>query len=131
MRLLLDTHVVLWWISGSRKLTLFAKDLIADPANEIFVSAASIWEVAIKRGLGRIEVDLDELRTAVDEGGFRPLDIDFGHASAVWKLPSIHRDPFDRMLVAQSRLEHLVLVTRDEVFLEYDLRTDGLSPILV
>jgi PIN domain nuclease of toxin-antitoxin system len=118
MRLLVDTHLLVWWVAG-RQLPREAVTLIEDSRNELFASAASIWEIAIKAGLGRIALDPAELTEALEGGGFTPLPVTSSHAVAVATLPSIHRDPFDRLLVAQSRVEHLALLTHDKFLAEY------------
>lgn len=105
--------------------------MIANPANDVLVSSASIWEVAIKAALGRIEIELDELDDAIGKGGFQPLTISFRHAVGVSRLPGVHRDPFDRMLVAQASVEKLRIVSHDQVFERYGLSTEGLSPIII
>lgn len=117
MRLLLDTHAFIWWIEDV-PLERAALDAIADPDSEVFVSAASIWEAQIKAGTGklRLETDLiEELR--VNE--FAEVQVSATHAVAAARLPAHHRDPFDRMLVAQAQIEGLTLVTRDPVFDRY------------
>lgn len=117
MRLLLDTHVLLWALSTPEKLPArFRREL--DTA-QVFVSAASIWEVAIKAGLGKLDADPREVLDAVQPSGFELLDVTGTHAARVATLPSIHRDPFDRMLVAQALVEPLILVTRDEALTAY------------
>ena len=119
MRLLLDTHVLLWWWTDNPGLSALARGSIADPASEIFVSAASAWEVATLRRLGRLDHAPDatgrfnELVTA-DE--FRHLDITFSHCLRAGAYAATHHDPFDRMLAAQSEMESLTLVTRDRAF---------------
>lgn len=118
MRVLVDTHFLVWWAAG-RKIPKQAASLIQDPANEIYASAASVWEIAIKVGLGRLDVDPAELARALDDGGFTALPVTIQHAIAVAALPVFHRDPFDRLLVAQSRVEHLSLLTQDKVLAEY------------
>lgn len=118
MRLLVDTHLLVWWVAG-RRLSREAAALIADPKNEVFASAASIWEIAIKAGLGRIDVDPAELVQALEIGGFAALPVTSRHAVAVTQLPEIHRDPFDRLLVAQSRVEQLALLTHDKLLSGY------------
>ena len=110
MRLLLDTHVFLWWRTN-RAMRPDAMDAIRG-ANVVFVSAASAWEVAIKSAAGKIRLDA-VFADGVAASGFEPLPIDFQHAAAVAELPPHHRDPFDRMLVAQARVERLTLVTHD------------------
>lgn len=131
MRLLLDTNVLLWWLADNPKLSKQARDTIADPRNDVLVSSASIWEVAIKAALGRIEIELDELDDAIMKGGFQPLAISFRHAVGVGRLPGVHRDPFDRMLVAQAAVEKLRIVSHDRVFERYGLSAEGLSPIII
>jgi PIN domain nuclease of toxin-antitoxin system len=117
VRLLLDTHVVLWWLADDKRLTTAARDQII-LAEEARVSAATVWEIAIKRALGRLEVP-DDYLDHVERTRFRPLAITFEHAEAAGALPRHHEDPFDRMLVAQSRVEDLTLVTADRRLGEY------------
>jgi PIN domain nuclease of toxin-antitoxin system len=112
MRLLLDTHVFLWSVTDDRKLTKAARKLILD-ANDVFVSSASIWEASIKAGLGKLDVDVDLLVSEIEASGFSELPVRAVHAAMVRNLPDIHRDPFDRLLVAQALAEPLRLVTSD------------------
>jgi PIN domain nuclease of toxin-antitoxin system len=114
--LLLDTQVLIWWDEGGR-LAPEARRAIRD-APEVFVSAASAWEVAIKTALGRLRPSRT-VEDAVRESGFLELPITFRHAARVTSLPPHHRDPFDRLLVAQAGVEHLTLVTRDPAFAPY------------
>ncbi|HET6576985.1 MAG TPA: type II toxin-antitoxin system VapC family toxin [Gemmatimonadales bacterium] len=118
MNLLLDTHVLLWWDEG-RRISAEARQAIEE-ADTVYVSAASAWEIAIKTGLGRLRPTrtVDE---AVRESGFLELPITFLHAQRLTALPTHHRDPFDRLLVAQAEVEELTLVTRDPVFAGYQL----------
>ena len=118
MRLLLDTHVLIWWDEG-RRLSAPARRAITD-ADEVFVSAASAWEVAIKVGLGRLR-PTRTVEDAVEESGFAELPVTFQHASRVASLPPHHRDPFDRLLAAQAEVEGLTLVTRDPAFEPYEI----------
>ena len=131
MRLLLDTHVLLWWLADDRKLGKAAREIIANPNNDVHVSTASIWEAAIKAALGRLEVELDDVEDAIIRNGFRPLPIGFRHAITAGRLPMLHRDPFDRMLVAQASVEELRVVSHDRVFERYGLSNEGLPPIIV
>jgi PIN domain nuclease of toxin-antitoxin system len=131
VRLLLDTHVLLWWLSDDRKLAKNAREIIANPDNEVLVSSASVWEVAIKTTLGRIEVELGDLEDAIAHNGFRSLPIGFRHALTAGRLPAAHRDPFDRMLVAQANVEELRVVSHDRMFERYGLAAAGLPPIIV
>jgi PIN domain nuclease of toxin-antitoxin system len=118
MRLLLDTHVFLWAVADSPSLTSEARRTIAN-ADEVYVSAASIWEVAIKAGLGKIQVDIGQLAGAIGASGFVELPVTVAHAASVSGLPHHHRDPFDRMLVAQAMTEPLVLLTADAMLSQY------------
>jgi PIN domain nuclease of toxin-antitoxin system len=120
VKLLLDTHVWLWWLSDAAQLDGSARTTIAARENLVVVSAATIWELSIKRARGRLVFDGDPV-AAVAEGGFEPLPIALGHAAEAGRLPRHHRDPFDRMLVAQARAEGLTLVTRDPVFDRYEV----------
>jgi PIN domain nuclease of toxin-antitoxin system len=131
VRLLLDTHVLLWWLTDDRKLSKHARDMIANSDNDVLVSSASIWEVSIKAALGRLDVELDDLEDAIARNGFRPLPIGFRHAITAGRLPPVHRDPFDRMLVAQASVEELRLVSHDRVFERYGLNREGLPPVIV
>lgn len=116
MNLLLDTHVLIWWDEG-RRLAADARRAIAD-ADGVYVSAASAWEIAIKIGLGRLR-PRRTVEQAVAESGFLELPVTFRHADRVGGLPPHHRDPFDRLLIAQAETEDLTLVTRDPVFARY------------
>lgn len=121
MRLLVDTHLLLWAAARSRRLPKSARELIEDIGNEVHYSAASLWEIAIKLGLRRsdFDVDLEELRAALTEMGFVELPVTGAHAMRLVSLPLIHKDPFDRMLVAQGLSEPLVLLTSDGVLRGY------------
>lgn len=118
MRLLLDTHAFLWWRADAPELPAIAKSAILDDANEVFVSAVVGWEIVIKRALGRLEFD-GRVEVAVAEEGFEPLPITLVHVDALAHLPGHHRDPFDRLLVAQARAESLTLVTCDPLVQRY------------
>ena len=117
MSLLLDTSVLLRWVGG-QPLSVAAVGAIADPENAVFVSAATIWEISIKRSLGKLRVG-DEVFD-IDRDGFEPLAIDAVDARLAGELPRHHRDPFDRMLVAQAQARELVLVTFDRRLASYD-----------
>lgn len=122
MRLLLDTHIFLWWLSDWERISEPARAAIADPGNEVFVSAVSGWEIGIKKAKGRL-VAPDDLAAVVDEKRFEHLPLTFAHAERAAALPSHHRDPFDRMLIAQAQAEGLVLVTRDSRMADYEVAT--------
>lgn len=122
MDLLLDTHVVLWWLADDGRLSSEARVLIADTDNRVHVSAASAWEVVIKQGLGKLRLEGD-FEAEVRDNGFNALPVLLRHAAEIKDLPPIHRDPFDRMLVAQSRVENLHLMTADPRLFEYPTQT--------
>ena len=119
MRIVLDTHILLWWLANTPALPTRAQELIADPANDVFVSPMSLWEIAIKTHPGKLTVDVAEVRTAALADGFVPLPFTLEHALAVAQLPDHHRDPFDRALVAQARVEPLHLLTHDGLVAAY------------
>jgi PIN domain nuclease of toxin-antitoxin system len=116
--ILLDTHILLWWLADAPMLPGWMVERIADPDTHCYVSAASVWEIGIKRALGKLAAPLD-LVPIVAEEGFRHLEITLAHAQAAAALPLLHRDPFDRMLIAQAFAESLTIATRDAVFGQY------------
>ena len=118
MRILLDTHVYLWWLQDHPKLSKAGRDRIIS-ASEVYVSSASIWEATIKAGIGKLEVDVQQLVTEIENSGFQELLISAKHAATVARLPDIHRDPFDRILVAQALCEPLRLLTADSILSGY------------
>ncbi len=125
MRVLLDTHTLLWWLSGDKRLSVRARRTIADEANEIFVSAASAWEVTTKSRIGKLPgagpLAVDFARE-VRQQGFQALPISLEHGQVAGSLAGDHRDPFDRMLVAQAREEKMALVSNDLVFDAFEVR---------
>lgn len=121
MQLLLDTHVLLWALSGDDRLAESAVDTIADGRNAVYVSAVSVWEAVTKQSLGKLRAPAD-LVAAIDEVGFRHLSLSLVHAGAVSELPRHHRDPFDRMLIAQARSDRLTLMTHDAAMQRYDVQ---------
>ena len=118
MRLLLDTHIVLWALTASPRLKAETVQLL-QRADEVYVSAASVWEVAIKVRLGKLNADLADLTAAIGESGFLELPVTAAHAAGVASLPLHHNDPFDRLLVSQALAEPLKLVTADSVLVPY------------
>ncbi|MFM7652844.1 MAG: type II toxin-antitoxin system VapC family toxin [Vulcanococcus sp.] len=120
-RLLLDTHLVLWWLAGDERLPAEVQQRVQAPDSSVFVSQASLWEMAIKRSLGRLEVDLAELERQVPLQGFHWLPLRNAHLLAVAELDNTpdHRDPFDRLLVCQSRVEPLLLLSVDAQLARY------------
>lgn len=121
MRFLLDTHAFLWWLADDPKLSAAARDAITTPEALLYVSAVTVWEVAIKRQLGKIQVDGD-LIAEIAANGFLELPITAKHAQEAGDLPRHHEDPFDRMLIAQARLEGLTLISRDGQFEAYGVQ---------
>lgn len=121
MKLLLDTHVLLWAAGEPHRLSAEARSLLENPANELLFSAVSLWEVAIKSGLGRADFQVDArlLRRGLTENGYDELPVLGQHAVQVMALPAIHRDPFDRVLVAQAQVEGVTLLTVDELVARY------------
>jgi PIN domain nuclease of toxin-antitoxin system len=123
VRLLLDTHAYLWWLQDAPRLSTAAREALSEPESLVFVSAASIWEIAIKEALGRIDPGDADLVAEIGANGFVELPIAARHAREAGALPRHHEDPFDRMLVAQARLEGLTCVTRDASLVAYDIAT--------
>lgn len=122
MHLLLDTHVVLWALADDTRLSVAAREAIADGDNLVCISAVSAWEITIKRALGKLRAP-DDLVAQLRAAHFDTLDMTVEHALAVGALPDLHRDPFDRMLVAQARVETLTIVTLDPQVRRYDIPT--------
>lgn len=120
MRLLLDTHVLLWWLQDGSRLTAGAREAISDSASLVHVSAASVWEAAIKVSVGKLRV-VGDLAEAIPASGFIELPIAARHAWQAAALPRLHDDPFDRILVAQAKLEELTIVTHDRALRRYDV----------
>jgi len=126
VKLLLDTHAFLWWIGDDARLSGPAREAIADPGNDVALSVASAWELAIKTGLGRFEPDGDLgpfLEEQIQRNAFRVLPVKLEHAVAVSSLSPHHRDPFDRLLVVQAAAEGMTLVSRDPQLRKYDTPT--------
>ena len=122
MRLLLDTHVLLWWLADDPQLSVESRNAIGAADHLVYVSAVNIWEIVIKRDLGKLTLP-DEWYDAVADDAFRRLPITWEHAHKVSTLPNLHRDPFDRLLVAQAMCEDLVLVTHDDLVAGYGVAT--------
>lgn len=122
MNLLLDTHVFLWAVDNNPNLSPVAREAIVDGYNIVYVSAATAWEISIKRTIGKLNIPQSDYFEELRLHRFTPLNITTEHALAVENLPTHHKDPFDRMLVAQAQEEKLVLVTRDRRMNAYDVR---------
>jgi len=120
VNLLLDTHAALWWLSDDPTLSASARAMIADPENTVFLSAVVVWEIRIKQGIGKLDLP-DDFGEVLDSQRFPELPVTVDHAHAIADLPSIHRDPFDRMLVAQAIVERMTIVTRDKSIAAYDV----------
>lgn len=125
MRFLLDTHTLLWWLFDDFRLSIPARAILVDPGNKIFVSSASAWEISTKHRLGKltgVDVLINDMATWVQRAGFSELTVNILHAQKAGSWPQAHRDPFDRMLAAQSALEDLPLLTRDSAFRNFGIR---------
>ena len=125
MHVLVDTHAFLWWLAGNRRLSAAARDVIDNLDNSVLVSAASAWEIATKHRLGKLPgaaIVAGDARAAIEDHGFQPLAITVAHAERAGRLPGPHRDPFDRMLIAQSLAHDLPLVTNESLFDRYGVR---------
>ncbi len=125
MRLLLDTHILLWWLADDPALPLQARAAISDSGSEVFISAASVWEIAIKRALGRLDFPVGQMAAILDEAGFTPLAIGVTHGVLAGALPAHHADPFDRMLVAQAQHEGMTIVSVDRMIRRYAVAVLG------
>jgi PIN domain nuclease of toxin-antitoxin system len=126
MKLLLDTHAFLWWVSDDPRLSDRAHRLVGDGVNEVFFSAVSAWEIVVKTSLGRLELQDDPdsfISGGVQANAFEVLPIHLNHALWVYQLPDLHRDPFDRMLVAQAKSEELAILTADRKVAQYPVDT--------
>lgn len=121
MMLLLDTHVWLWWLSDDIKLSPHTRNIIEEPDNQIFVSSVSAWEIIIKKACGKLNVP-ENLAEAAAHDGFEMLPITFAHVEILSTLPKLHNDPFDRLLICQTKIENLELVTHDKNIWQYDVR---------
>lgn len=126
MRVIIDTHTFLWWNTEDPQLSLRAKEIISDGQNEVFLSAASVWEIVIKTSKGKLILPEEPalyITRRLSLYRFRHLPIQISHSLRVYELPPYHNDPFDRMLIAQSQAENIPLVTKDENIQHYDLET--------
>jgi PIN domain nuclease of toxin-antitoxin system len=122
MKLLLDTHILIWWLSQDRRLSQLETDIITNPDNLIFVSAATAWEIAVKKMIGKLEAP-DDLPAALAANNFLELPITIDHSQKLYQLPLHHHDPFDRIMVAQAISEDLIFMTRDAKIALYEIRT--------
>ncbi|MBM3886909.1 type II toxin-antitoxin system VapC family toxin, partial [Candidatus Dependentiae bacterium] len=118
---LIDTHILLWWLANDKKLTKKIRNVIQDPENHIFVSSVSVWEVSIKKALGKLRAP-DNLKEAVIASDIQFLSMTVDHALYLSQLPAIHNDPFDRLLIAQCLVEDLVFITADTIIPRYEIK---------
>ncbi len=121
MKILLDTHILLWWLADDPLLSKKARTLIIDKKNIVFISAATTWEMMIKKALGKLEAP-ENIVEMIKDNQFKDLSITLAHTLAIGELPKHHHDPFDRMLVAQAKCESLTLITADEKITAYDVQ---------
>jgi len=125
VRVLVDTHAFLWWLAGNRRMSGVARDMIDDPRNSVLVSAASAWEITTRHRLGKLPGAAKvagDVMAAIEDHGFEPLTITVAHAERAGRLPGPHRDPFDRMLIAQSLAHDLPFVSNESLFDRYGVR---------
>ncbi|MGB6300531.1 MAG: type II toxin-antitoxin system VapC family toxin [Rivularia sp. (in: cyanobacteria)] len=115
MKFLLDTNTLIWWLANDATLSQTAIKIIANPDNLIFVSAASAWEIAIKKQIGKLNIP-DDLETQIEQNEFQALSITLSHAAYIEKLPLHHKDPFDRIIISQAICENMKIITRDKKF---------------
>jgi len=120
MNLLLDTHILLWWLADDSRLGESIRSTIAEPKTRVMISAATVWEIGIKQSIGKLTVP-ESILPVIEGEGFVELPISARHTELAARLPAHHRDPFDRMLIAQAMLEGLILVTGDKQMEAYDL----------
>src|ERR1700710_1674278 len=127
MKLLLDTHALLWWLADDRQLGRRARELIEDPANDILISMVSLWEIAVKVRIGKLQADIEEIISAVQREGFSLLDVGMAHLVALAGLPMHHRDPFDHLLIAQAITEDATFMSEDRNAARHPVRTMSCS----
>jgi PIN domain nuclease of toxin-antitoxin system len=123
-RYLLDTHVFIWWMQDSKQLSQNARTIIADSANEIYISAATVWEMSIKCKLGKLEIknfSEEFLKKQIIANAFSFMHISLSHSFRIYELDIFHKDPFDHMLIAQAQIENCVIITKDSLFEKYDV----------
>jgi PIN domain nuclease of toxin-antitoxin system len=123
MKFLLDTHALLWWLADDDQLGGKAREVVADPANDILISMVSLWEIAVKVRIGKLQADIEEIMSAVQREGFTMLDVGMAHLLALAGLPMHHRDPFDHLLIAQAITEDATFMSEDRNAARYPVRT--------
>ena len=123
MKLLLDTHALLWWLADDEQLGGAAREAVADSANDVLISMVSLWEIAVKVRIGKLQADIEEIMSAVQREGFTVLDVGIAHLVALAGLPMHHRDPFDHLLIAQAMTEDATFMSEDRNAARYPVRT--------
>lgn len=123
MKVLLDTHALLWWLADDDQIGIQARDLIADPGNNILISVASLWEIVVKVRVGKLEADIEEISQAIELDGFTLLTINPAHLRTLAGLPMHHRDPFDHLLIAQAIAEEAIFLSADQNTSKYSVQT--------
>ena len=127
MKFLLDTHALLWWLADDAQLGRQARELVADPGNDVLVSMVSLWEIAVKTRIGKLQADIKEITDAVQQEGFTLLDIGVAHLLTLAGLPMHHRDPFDHLLIAQAITEDATFISEDRNAARYPVRVVACS----
>jgi PIN domain nuclease of toxin-antitoxin system len=123
VKVLLDTHALLWWLADDDQIGIQARDLIADPGNNILISVASLWEIVVKVRVGKLEADIKEISQAIELDGFTLLTINPAHLRTLAGLPMHHRDPFDHLLIAQAIAEEAIFLSADQNTSKYSVQT--------
>jgi PIN domain nuclease of toxin-antitoxin system len=113
VRLLFDTHALLWWLADDDRLGARARGLVEDPVNDVIVSAVSLWEIVVKARIGKLQADIEEIADTIQREGFTPLAITTAHLRTLAELPIHHRDPFDHLLIAQAIVENATFISED------------------
>lgn len=124
MNYLIDTHALIWYISGNKKLSKKTVASIEDEKNQVYVSKASLWEITIKLSLEKLDISIpfEELENFLEDHAFSILDYNFSHLETLLSLPFHHRDPFDRMIIAQAKTDDLIIITKDDAFKDYEVK---------
>jgi PIN domain nuclease of toxin-antitoxin system len=122
VKFLLDTHALLWWLADDDQLGSAAREVVADPANDILISMVSLWEIVVKVRIGKLQADIEEIIEAVQREGFTVLDVSMAHLVALAGLPMHHRDPFDHLLIAQAMTEDATFISEDRNAARYPVR---------
>jgi PIN domain nuclease of toxin-antitoxin system len=122
MKFLLDTHALLWWLADDNQLGRRARELVEDPGNDVLISMVSLWEIAVKARIGKLQADIGEITGAVQQEGFTLLDIAMTHLLTLAGLPMHHRDPFDHLLIAQAITEDATFISEDRNTARYPVR---------